>query len=100
MQALKRCVFLIVFVCSPLNSCTFDKQGVSSPAPELIFGNPGYRAISFGGYRGLTREDGPTVPQLVDDVKILAAMDIKLLRTYNTRPNSRKPSVCFRPFAR
>ena len=84
MQALKRCVFLIVFVCFPLSSCTVDKQGVSSPAPELIFGNPDYRAISFGGYRGLTREDGPTVEQLVDDVKILAAMDIKLLRTYNT----------------
>ena len=42
----------------------------------MIFGNPDYRAISFGGYRGLTREDGPTVEQLVDDVKILAAMDI------------------------
>ena len=84
MQALKRCVFLIIFVCFPLTSCTVDQQGVPSPAPELIFGNPDYRAISFGGYRGLTREDGPTVEQLVDDVRILAAMDIKLLRTYNT----------------
>ena len=84
MQALKRCVFLIIFVCFSLTSCTVDQQGVPSPAPELIFGNPDYRAISFGGYRGLTREDGPTVEQLVDDVRILAAMDIKLLRTYNT----------------
>ena len=85
MQALMRSVFMIiVVVCFPLASCTVDKQGVSSPAPEMIFGNPDYRAISFGGYRGLTRDDGPTVEQLIDDVKILGAMDIKLLRSYNT----------------
>ncbi|MGB1336030.1 MAG: glycosyl hydrolase family 17 protein [Luminiphilus sp.] len=84
MQALMRCVFIIVVVCFPLASCTVDKQGVSSPAPEMIFGNPDYQAISYGGYRGLSREDGPTLEQLIDDVKILGAMDIKLLRTYNT----------------
>ena len=50
----------------------------------MIFGNPDYRAVSYGGYRGLSREDGPTVEQLIDDVKIMGAMDIKLLRTYNT----------------
>ena len=72
------------FVCFPLASCTVDKQRVSSPAPEIIFGNPYYQAISYGGYRWSTREDVPAVEQLVDVVKILAAMDINLLRTYNT----------------
>lgn len=54
------------------------------PAPAEIFGNPDYRAISYGGYRGKTREDGPTVEQITDDIRILNAMGIKLLRTYNT----------------
>ena len=59
----------------------------------MIFGNPDYRAISYGGCRGLTREDGPTVEQLIGDVKILAAMDIKLLRTllrYEIRTDNNK----------
>ena len=54
------------------------------PTPAEIFGNPDYRAISYGGYRGKNREDGPTVEQIADDIRILNAMGIKLLRTYNT----------------
>lgn len=50
-----------------------------------ILGNPNYRAISFGAYREKTRDIVPTVSQLKDDLKILAAMDIKVLRTYNTK---------------
>ena len=84
MQILVRSLFVALSVCFSLASCTADLQSVSSPSPEIIFGNPDYQAISFGGYRGLSREDGPTVEQLIDDVKILSAMNIKLLRTYNT----------------
>ena len=58
-------------------------DGVSTSAAD-IFGNPEYRAISFGGYRGVSREESPTVEQLVDDVLLLDAMGIRLLRTYNT----------------
>ena len=54
------------------------------PTPTEIFGNPDYRAISYGGYRGKTREEGPSVEQLTDDIRILNAMGVKLLRTYNT----------------
>ena len=54
------------------------------PTPAEIFGNPDYRAISYGGYRGKTREEGPSVEQLTDDIRILNAMGVKLLRTYNT----------------
>ena len=60
---------------------TTPDQGL---APAEIFGNPDYRAISYGGYRGKTREEGPTVEQLTDDIRILNAMGVKLLRTYNT----------------
>ena len=77
-------VFKVGFIGALLASCSTDRGAASSPAPEMIFGNPEYRAVSYGGYRGLSRKDGPTVEQLIDDVKIMGAMDIKLLRTYNT----------------
>lgn len=50
-----------------------------------ILGNPNYLAISYGGYRENSREIQPTVEQLKEDMKILAAMNVKVLRTYNTK---------------
>ena len=50
-----------------------------------ILGNPDYLAISYGGYRGKSRELQPTVAQLKEDMKILVAMNVKLLRTYNAK---------------
>jgi exo-beta-1,3-glucanase (GH17 family) len=50
-----------------------------------ILGNPDYLAISYGGYRLPTRDIQPTVEQLKEDMKILAAMQVKILRTYNTK---------------
>lgn len=49
-----------------------------------ILGTPDYLAISYGGYRENSRDVQPTVEQLKEDMKILAAMNIKVLRTYNT----------------
>lgn len=49
-----------------------------------ILGNSKYQAISYGGYRQQTREVQPTIAQLKDDMKILHAMGIRVLRTYNT----------------
>ena len=50
-----------------------------------ILGNPDYMAISFGGYRDTSRDIQPTMAQLKEDMKNLAAMNIKMLRTYNTK---------------
>jgi exo-beta-1,3-glucanase (GH17 family) len=50
-----------------------------------ILGNPEYLAFSYGGYRENTRAVVPTIKELKDDMKILSAMGIKLLRTYNTQ---------------
>ncbi len=52
------------------------------PASELI-GNPDYPAISFGGYRGTSRTEQPTIAQLKDDLRIMHAMGIRFVRTYN-----------------
>lgn len=50
-----------------------------------ILGDPGYLAISYGGYRANTRDVQPTIVELKEDMKILAAMNVKILRTYNTK---------------
>jgi exo-beta-1,3-glucanase (GH17 family) len=52
---------------------------------ENILGNPDYLAISYGGYRQKSREIQPTIEELKEDMKILAAMNIKILRTYNVQ---------------
>ena len=50
-----------------------------------IFNKPEFLAISYGGYRKKTRKEQPTIQQLKEDLKILHAMDIRILRTYNVR---------------
>ncbi|TAE16131.1 MAG: glycosyl hydrolase family 17 [Bacteroidetes bacterium] len=48
-----------------------------------ILGNPDYLAIYYGGYRTTSRRVTPTVAQLKEDMKILSAMGVKIIRTYN-----------------
>ncbi|MEQ8548825.1 MAG: glycosyl hydrolase family 17 protein [Cyclobacteriaceae bacterium] len=50
-----------------------------------ILGNSDYLAISYGGYRQKSRDIQPTIPELKDDLKILSAMGVKVLRTYNVQ---------------
>lgn len=50
---------------------------------EKILGNPAYPAISYGGYRQKTRDIQPTIAELKEDLKIMFAMGIRILRTYN-----------------
>lgn len=54
-----------------------------------IMGNPEIRAISYGGYRHTSRDTQPTLEEIKEDMRILHAADIRLLRTYNvTRPHA------------
>ncbi len=68
---------------------TFQRQKKMDKKEERsaseILGNPDYLAISYGGYREKTRDIQPTIPQLKEDLKILSAMGIKILRTYNVQ---------------
>lgn len=56
----------------------------NSITASQILGNPEYQAICYGGYREISREKEPTAVQLKQDLKILSALGIKVLRTYNT----------------
>ena len=71
------CLVLIFQACGPEQSPTLSAAD--------ILGNPDYPAFSFGGYRKGSREEAPSVAELKEDMKILAAMGVKLLRTYNTQ---------------
>ena len=74
----------LLLLASSLQVSSQENELLGSPPPSEIFGNAAYPAMSYGGYRGLSRNQGPTVEQLTDDLKILGAMGVKLLRTYNT----------------
>ena len=59
------------------------KDHLNGPTAKEILGNPNYPAISYGGYREKTRDDVPTVEDLKEDMQILFAMGVRILRTYN-----------------
>ena len=64
--------------------CSKTNQKPEITAADIL-GNPNYIAMSYGGYRENTRDIQPTVSDIKEDMKILSAMDIKVLRTYNTK---------------
>ncbi len=63
------------------------KEGKTAKQKEVkakdILGNPDYLAMSYEGYREKSRELQPTIAQLKEDLKILSALGIKIVRTYN-----------------
>ncbi len=73
---------LSIFVWSCESNNNKEKRQVTA---KDILGNPEYLAISYGGYRQNTRDVQPTIPQLKEDMKILYAMGVRMLRTYNVQ---------------
>ena len=80
--------FSIVLACtSHHHKKTGMKHQISKQMTAAeILGNPNYLAISYGGYREQSRSIQPSIPQLKEDIKILYAMGIRILRTYNVQP--------------
>ncbi len=78
---------MLLFSCTTQSSKKEDhsQQTMKDVTAKEILGNPDYQAISYGGYRKTSRDTQPSVAQLKEDMKILAAMNIKLLRTYNVQ---------------
>jgi len=86
---MKNYSFLILLLVAMLFSCK-EKSKESESKPEIkkemtakeILGNPDYLAISYGGYRHVDHSIEPTLDELKDDMKLLSAMGIRILRTY------------------
>ena len=80
MKKLIYIVFLMVISCNQKYSRNLAPNEITA---EMILGNNNYQAICYGGYRTNTREVQPTIDEIIEDLKILAAINIKVLRTYN-----------------
>ena len=70
----------LLFSCANTPNKTIEQK--EKTAKEIL-GNPKYLAISYGGYRQNSRKIQPTIQELKNDMKILSAMGVKILRTYN-----------------
>ena len=69
-------------------SCSSATKNVESPkeiTAEQILGDSTYLAISYGGYRTNSRDNQPTIAELKEDMLLLSAMGIRMLRTYNVQ---------------
>ena len=63
--------------CSQSGDLSMDKS-----AKEFI-GNSDYPAISYGGYRGKSREQQPTINEIKEDLLIMHAQGYRVFRTYD-----------------
>ncbi len=80
-------ILQIVFGCSSKKENTKEvKQPIKEMTAAKILGNPEYLAISYGGYRAKSREVQPTISELKEDLKLMHAMGIRIIRTYNVQP--------------
>lgn len=84
--------YFLVLLTVMLTSCGYQNatkensnQLEKTKTAAQILGDSNYQAICYGGYRTNTRDSQPSVSQIKEDLKILSAMGIKLLRTYNTK---------------
>jgi len=74
-------VVMLIFSCNNKTNTTITNQ--SNLSAKDILGNPNYLAMSYGGYRAKSRAIQPTITELKEDMKILNAMGVKVIRTYN-----------------
>ena len=81
-------IFIAVIVFNFFVGCNSKNKVKLAPVLKpvmtaaTILGNPDYLAISYGGYRHVDHDIEPTIEELKEDMKLLAAMGIKILRTY------------------
>ncbi len=76
-----------------LTSCGFEQDPAQYKSPSSqkdktaaqLLGDSNYIGICYGGYRTHTRDSQPSVEQVKEDIKILYATGIRVLRTYNTK---------------
>ena len=71
-------LLLALWSCSPGNTVSSSRI-----TAENLLGNNNYQAICYGGYRTASRDIEPSVSEIKEDMRILAAMNIKIVRTYN-----------------
>ena len=74
-------LFLISFFL--IASCSKSGDLVMSKNAKDIIGNNNYPAISYGGYRGKSREVQPSIEDIKEDLQIMFAQGFRVIRTYD-----------------
>lgn len=74
---------LLLVALAACNLTPKKEQNMKPKTASQILGNPKYAAISYGGYRKDSRDIQPTVDELKEDMRLLEASGIKVVRTYN-----------------
>lgn len=82
-------VFLTILGCgnnSKKEDQSENKEDQMTAPKEItaadILGNPKYLAMSYGGYRYADHDIEPTLDELKEDMKLLSAMGVGIVRTY------------------
>ncbi|WP_298392646.1 glycosyl hydrolase family 17 [Flavobacterium sp.] len=80
-------IVLGVVLCAQFSCKSAHSREVKTKYKEVtakdILGNPKYSAICYGGYRQNSRDIQPTTEEVKEDLRILSALNIKVIRTYN-----------------
>ena len=77
-------LILLLTFCFLLPSCNkVEHNTIMNKSAQEILGNSSYPAISYGGYRELTRDIEPTKDQIKEDILILHASGYRVIRTYD-----------------
>lgn len=66
-----------------LASCGQSGDLIMDKSAKEFIGNPDYPAISYGGYRGKSREQQPTINEIKEDLLIMHAQGFRVFRTYD-----------------
>ena len=60
-----------------------NTKNLNNKSAEEFLGNPSYPAISYGGYRELSREFQPSINEIKEDISLLHALGYRVIRTYD-----------------
>jgi len=80
---MKKLIYIVLLVVISCNQKITTNLVPNEITAQMILGNTNYQAICYGGYRTNTREKQPTIAEIKEDLKLLEAINIKVLRTYN-----------------
>lgn len=80
---MKHLIYIILLFFISCKPTIISNQVSREMTAEKLLGNPKYQGICYGGYRTNSRDIEPNVSEVKEDLKILAAIDIKIIRTYN-----------------
>lgn len=81
-------LLLILGIALCMSSCGRDTPSANTAIevnPSELLGNDEYTAICYGGYRHSTRDKQPSVQEIKEDLRLLSAIGIKFIRTYNVQ---------------